>query len=76
MTGKKAILFLLGLTTLALLPVLHGCSPSQELSGTPVPNALPDTRVTGQPPTLREADFIVRFFWTGTDPDGRIRGYQ
>jgi hypothetical protein len=76
MTCKRAILLLLGLTTLALLPVLHGCSPSQELSGTPVPNALPDTRVTGQPPTLRETDFIVRFFWTGTDPDGRIRGYQ
>jgi len=76
MTCKKAILFLLGLTTLALLPVLHGCSPSQELSGSPVPNALPDTRVTGQPPTLRETDFIVRFFWSGTDPDGRIQGYQ
>ncbi len=76
MTCRKAILLLLGLAILALLPVLHGCSPSQELSGTPVPNALPDTRVTGQPPTLRESDFIVRFFWTGTDPDGRIRGYQ
>ncbi len=76
MTCKRAILLLLGLTTLALLPVLHGCSPSQELSGTPVPNALPDTRVTGQPPTLRETDFIVRFFWSGSDPDGRIRGYQ
>ena len=76
MTCKKAILFLLGLTTLAALPVLHGCSPSQDLSGTPVPNALPDTRVTGQPPTLRESDFIVRFFWSGTDPDGRVQGYQ
>jgi hypothetical protein len=76
MTCRKAILLLLGLTTLVLLPVLHGCSPSQELSGTPVPNALPDTRVTGQPPTLRETDFIVRFFWTGIDPDGRIQGYQ
>lgn len=76
MTCKKALLMLLGLTTLALLPALHGCSPSRDLSGTPVPNALPDTRVTGQPPTLRETDFIVRFFWSGTDPDGRVRGYQ
>jgi hypothetical protein len=76
MTCKKAILLLLGLTLLVLLPVLPGCSPSQELSGTPVPNALPDTRVTGQPPTLRETDFVVRFFWSGTDPDGRILGYQ
>ncbi|MHB8078656.1 MAG: hypothetical protein ACYDIE_05310 [Candidatus Krumholzibacteriia bacterium] len=76
MTGKKSVLCLLGLLALALLPVLHGCSPSKELSGTPVPNALPDTRVTGQPPTLRETDFIVRFFWSGTDPDGRVKGYQ
>jgi len=60
---------------LLLLP-LAGCSPSTEISGTPVPNALPDTRVVARPPALREADFTVHFSWTGSDPDGRIRGFQ
>ncbi len=60
----------------ALLALNVGCSPENELGGVPIPNALPDTRITGQPPSLLEAGFIVRFFWTGTDPDGKIRGYQ
>ncbi len=59
-----------------LLAVAAGCSTNSELGGVQVPNASPDTRLTGQPPTLLEASFEVRFYWTGTDPDGRIVGYQ
>lgn len=61
---------------LALLAAGQGCGPSTELGGTPIPNALPDTRLTGLPPTLRESDFVVRFFWTGSDPDNRVTGFQ
>lgn len=63
-----AVAFLLGVT--------GGCSTDTELSGVRIPNAAPDTRVTGQPPTLLEASFAARFQWTGADPDGRIRGFQ
>ncbi len=59
-----------------LLAVLIGCSASEELTGSAVPNSRPDTRVTGQPPTLLEAGYSVQFHWTGGDPDGRIVGYQ
>jgi hypothetical protein len=59
-----------------LLAGLAGCSVDTELSGTPVPNSRPDTRITGQPPTLLEAGFLVQFNWTGSDPDGRVVGYQ
>jgi len=68
-----------------LIPVLvatvailswNGCSPSNELSSTAVPNALPDTRLTGLPPSLLESGFIVHFYWTGSDPDGRVSGFQ
>lgn len=53
-----------------------GCSVDTDLGGTKIPNSRPDTRVTGQPPTLLEAGFAVDFNWTGSDPDGRIVGYQ
>lgn len=61
---------------IALVLLAAGCSVDTELGGTPVPNSRPDTRVTGQPPTLLEAGFAVEFFWTGDDPDGRVKGYQ
>ena len=68
-----AILVLAGMVmTLALA----GCSVDTELSGTPIPNSRPDTRVTGQPPTLLEAGFIVQFNWTGSDVDGLIQGFE
>lgn len=59
-----------------LLGIAGGCSTDTELSGVRIPNAAPDTRVTGQPPTLLEASYVVGFQWTGADSDGRIRGFQ
>ncbi len=59
-----------------MLLVLVGCSTKTDLGGSVLPNSRPETRVTGQPPTLLEAGFAVTFNWTGTDPDGRIVGYQ
>lgn len=64
------------LVAICLLLAAAGCSTDTELGGVRVPNANPDTRLTGQPPTLLEASFEVRFYWTGTDPDGRVAGYQ
>lgn len=60
----------------AALLAAAGCSVDTELGGVAVPNARPDTRITGQPPTLLEAGFTVEFNWTGSDPDGRVVGYQ
>lgn len=60
----------------ALLLVAGGCSTDTELGGVKVPNARPDTRITGQPPTLLEAGFSVRFYWTGSDPDNKIKGFE
>lgn len=63
-------------TAIALLSAAVGCSVNTELGGSPVPNTRPDTRITGQPPTLLEAGFLVQFNWTGSDADGRIEGFQ
>lgn len=68
-----------GGTLVALAIVLGlagGCSTNTEMGGVRIPNAAPDTRVTGQPPTLLEASYAVEFRWTGSDADGRIRGFQ
>ena len=59
-----------------LLGLVGGCSTNTDMGGVRIPNAAPDTRVTGQPPTLLEASFAVEFRWTGSDPDGRIKGFQ
>lgn len=63
-------------TSAALAAYFTGCTPSTELGGADIPNAMPNTRVTGQPPSLLEAGFLVHFHWTGSDPDGNIRGFQ
>ncbi|MBT4291657.1 hypothetical protein HOD41_03125 [bacterium] len=61
---------------LSVMAMIYGCSPSDQLGGAELNNALPDTRITGTPPVLRETDFIVSFSWTGLDPDGEIVGYH
>ena len=66
----------LALVPAALLALMYGCSPSTEIGGVPILNALPDTRITGAPPVLNQTDIVVDFFWTGSDPDGNVRGYQ
>lgn len=67
-----------GLLALAALAVIgaFGCGPSTDLTGSPIPNAMPDTRVTARPPDVLEAGSLIQFYWTGFDPDGRIVGYQ
>jgi len=61
---------------IALLVLASGCSTNSDLSGVRIPNSRPDTRITGQPPTLLEAGFTVDLNWTGSDPDGNIVGYE
>ena len=65
----------------AFLPALclmlaFGCSTSDQLTGVPVLNNHPETRITSTPPTLDRTDILVRFRWTGHDLDGNIRGFQ
>lgn len=60
----------------ALVVLAAGCSTNTDLSGVRVPNSRPDTRITGQPPTLLEAGFAIDLNWTGSDADGRIVGYE
>jgi len=64
------------LVAAAAMLLAGGCGPSTDLSGTPIPNSLPDTRVTARPPDVLEAGFVVQFYWTGEDPDGRVAGFQ
>ncbi len=73
MTRRKIAISLAGMV---FILGLIGCSTNTDLSGSLVPNSRPDTRLTGQPPTLLEAGFKVEFHWTGSDPDGRVAGYQ
>ncbi len=64
------------LSLAALLAVAAGCSTESDLGGVRVPNSRPETRITGQPPSLLEAGFVCQFNWTGSDVDGRIAGFQ
>ncbi|MFH1842443.1 MAG: hypothetical protein ABIF77_04495 [bacterium] len=61
---------------LAAIPLISGCQPQTDLQGTAIPNAPPTTRLTAMPPTDVEAGFVVHFYWTGSDPDGEVAGYQ
>jgi hypothetical protein len=72
---------LIVLAVLSFGPVLiattfTGCSPSDELGGVAVVNDLPETRITGSPPTLDRSDIFARFRWAGHDHDGDIVGFQ
>ena len=67
---------LTAVAAIALLVLAAGCSTNSDLGGVKLPNSRPDTRITGQPPTLLEAGFAVDLNWTGSDPDGRIVGYE
>lgn len=75
MVKRSTVIGLAGLAAFAILSS-GGCGPSTDLTGSPIPNSVPDTRVTSRPPELLETGFVVRFFWTGSDPDGRIQGYH
>jgi len=70
---RRSIAFI---TVGLVLMIWAGCSVDSELGGTRLPNSRPDTRITGQPPTLLEAGFLVEFNWTGSDADGKIKGFQ
>jgi hypothetical protein len=61
---------------LVILPLAYvgGCSDSTELSGTPLVNSFPDTRLTGHPVPL-EASYAVDLKWVGFDSDGEVEGY-
>ena len=63
------------LTAILLLACVGGCSESTELRGTPLPNSIPETRITGHPVPL-EASFAVDLKWVGYDADGEIKGYE
>ena len=76
MTRRLRLLPVMIVLALIVLALCQGCSVDTDLGGVRIPNARPDTRLTGQPPTLLEAGFTVEFRWTGVDPDGRIAGYQ
>ena len=71
----RKIATILALSTVALAYLLIGCSPSDELGGVELINALPDTRITGKPPVLEQTEITVEFSWSGSDADGSIIGY-
>jgi len=75
MAKRFTVMSLMTLATLAVLLGI-GCGPSTELTGSVIPNSLPNTEVTARPPDVLEAGFVVQFYWTGFDPDGRIASYQ
>ncbi len=60
----------------AAAALVGGCSSSGDLAGARVPNALPDTRVVAQSPSPLTGGFVIHFAWTGSDADGKVRGYQ
>ncbi len=75
MIGSRVALWLV---VFSLVPavLLTGCLPDTELTGAQLANSRPNTRISGNPPNLMQASFLVEFFWHGSDPDGKIVGYQ
>lgn len=72
--NRTTVLFLIQ-TSIILIYLMIGCSPSDQLGGVALTNVLPDTRITAAPPLLNNTDVTVDFNWTGSDPDGRVIGY-
>lgn len=64
------------LTLALLLGLAAGCSTESDLGGVRIPNARPDTDITGQPPSLLEAGFVCEFNWNGSDADGKVVGFE
>jgi hypothetical protein len=52
-----------------------GCGDSA-ITGDRVPNYPPETEVTATPPVLSQASYTVSFFWTGSDRDGQVVGFE
>jgi hypothetical protein len=69
------LLFLLVLLCAAGAGWLTGCN-EEELTGTRVPNILPETKLVSTPPTQVPGGYTVRFAWTGYDPDGEVRRFE
>ena len=63
------------LIALGLVFLATGCS-DDALIGESVPNSPPDTQVEATPPNLGAASFSIDFFWSGSDPDGSVVGYE
>jgi hypothetical protein len=60
----------------ALAILLAGCVAERPGLGPETPNAAPETRIDAQTPVPLEAGILVKFSWSGSDPDGTVKGYQ
>lgn len=56
--------------------VVAGCGAKTPIVGSETPNAPPETEVVGTPPVLGQTSANVEFFWTGSDPDGEVVGFE
>jgi len=59
-----------------LLAALAACDAEDALIGEAVPNAPPDTEITSTPITPERTSPSVTFYWTGSDPDGEVVGFE
>ncbi|HKK70293.1 MAG TPA: hypothetical protein VKA86_03685 [Candidatus Krumholzibacteria bacterium] len=62
-------------STLALVLFAAGCA-DEALIGERVPNSAPDTQVEATPPNLGASTFRITLFWSGSDLDGTVDGYE
>ncbi len=60
----------------AILIAAAACGGDDSLIGERVLNSPPSTEVTATPPVRSQAGFRVEFFWTGSDLDGEIAGFE
>lgn len=64
------------LALLSTLAFAVGCGSDGALTGDAVPNNPPETQVTSTPPVLSQTAFTVTFYWTGSDRDGDVVGFE